>query len=45
VLLEKILGRDGSTTSNQPPAAHLLELYAQCLAAVRGRSHEPRVFH
>jgi hypothetical protein len=36
VLLEKILEQDDQTKSNLPPAARLLDLYAECLAATHG---------
>jgi len=45
-LLEKILEREGdSAQRNEPPAARMIELYAQCLAAVNGKSHERTVLH
>jgi hypothetical protein len=44
VLLEKILERE-APQRNDTSAAQIIELYAQCLAAVHGKSHESRVFH
>lgn len=36
-LMEKILERDDQTRRNEPPAARILALYAECLAVVQGR--------
>ena len=44
-LLEKILER-GEPKSKEPAAARMIALYAQCLAAVQGKSPEtPTLFH
>jgi hypothetical protein len=40
-LLEKILEREDQSRSNEPPAAHTLNRYAQCLQAVRGHRETP----
>jgi hypothetical protein len=42
-LLEKILEREDRTKTNAPPAAWMMDLYAQCLEAVRGDREMPSV--
>jgi len=45
-LLREILGRDDQSKQNEPIAARMIELYAQCLAAARGSPREtPTLFH
>jgi hypothetical protein len=46
-LLEKILERDDQPKTNEPPAARLISLYAQCLEVVRGDRMSPdlRMMH
>jgi hypothetical protein len=36
ILLEEILEKDDQTKSNLPPAARMLDLFAECLIAVNG---------
>jgi hypothetical protein len=44
-LLEKIREREEPTQRNEPPAARMIELYVQCLAAVTGKHQPPMVLH
>jgi hypothetical protein len=45
-LLREILERDNQDKQNEPLAARMIELYAQCLAAVTQKSREtPALFH
>jgi hypothetical protein len=44
-LLREILGRDDQSKQNEPIAARMIELYAQCLAAVTQKSRETPLFH